>query len=93
MITEAYSSYPELQPICREYNRRIRSFIVDVLKSAQESGEINPDVDLEAFTIMLISSMRGLGNQFLLDNEIDIDASYRFIINTCKQVLAKHETK
>jgi len=88
LMTESYSSHPELLPTFQKYNRQIREQIVDILRPAQESRAIRKDLDLETFAIVFIGALRGISTQYLIDDKsVDFNAAYNLLSNICRQAL------
>jgi AcrR family transcriptional regulator len=53
-------------------DERFRREIIGRLESGRRANEIPPDLDLEAFTTLLIGMLRGTAVQFLLDGKVDV---------------------
>lgn len=59
-----------------ERYRKVRRRMGRVLRVGQASGEIRQDVDLKLLVPIIVAVMDGLQNQWLLDPEIDMLASF-----------------
>ena len=71
-----------------DLNRNSVESFARTLKSGIERGEIRRDIDPEAQAAILISSLRGVMTQWLLDPEhLDIDAIERQLVDNLKRSL------
>jgi AcrR family transcriptional regulator len=55
---------------------KVRARLLRSLRQGQQSGEIRADVDLEALVPVIVAAMDGLQIQWLLDPEVDMEASF-----------------
>lgn len=69
-------SHPAHSYMVKRYES-IRSRILRNLRSAEESGDIRPDVDLEAVAAITVALMDGLQFQWLLNPDIDMARCFR----------------
>jgi AcrR family transcriptional regulator len=60
-----------------ERYRKIRDRMVRDLRAGQAAGEIRADVDIELLVPVVVGVLDGLQNQWLLDDKIDMRASFR----------------
>ncbi len=67
--SESISSMPELIEAVRPMNRRFVEFFDEELRFAIERGEIDADVDVEALSLLLAASVRGVVAQYMVDPE------------------------
>jgi AcrR family transcriptional regulator len=65
----------------------IRSRFVNHLRDAQAAGELDPHVDAEALASLLIAVMDGLQFQWLLDDSVDMNASYQTLAKLIRSSL------
>lgn len=64
---ESYSSLPALQEVVRPLNLRLIDRFEAELRSAMQSGELDPAVDVAAVAVVVLGLMRGVVGQHLLD--------------------------
>lgn len=60
-----------------ERYRKVRHRMARELRAGQAAGEIRDDVDVSLLVPIVVGVMDGLQNQWLLDDEIDMLASFR----------------
>lgn len=72
----AFEGHPGHDYFARRY-RKIRSRLEEVLRTEQASGAIRDDVDLVTLVPVIVAVMDGLQTQWLLNEEVDMPASFR----------------
>ncbi|NIB38085.1 TetR/AcrR family transcriptional regulator [Pseudomaricurvus alkylphenolicus] len=87
LMAESVNSLGELQPAFKTYNQRVCQSIVELLKPGQNRGEIKSDVDLKAFAVTFVGTLRGVGMLHLVDDSIDLEAACGMVVLICKQLL------
>jgi AcrR family transcriptional regulator len=60
-----------------ERYRKVRHRMARDLRAGQATGEIRDDIDVKLLVPIIVGVMDGLQNQWLLDDEIDMLASFR----------------
>ena len=55
---------------------KVRARLEGILRTAQDDGQIRPDVDLTLLVPIIVAVMDGLQTQWLLDEQIDMAASF-----------------
>ena len=82
LMNVSYSSYPELQPAFRGYDRHVRDLVVEAVNNSIAQGDVRKGVDAEVFAVSLVGLMRGIAVQYFVDSKgIDIDAATESTIN------------
>jgi AcrR family transcriptional regulator len=60
-----------------ERYRKVRQRLARDLRAGQAAGEIRADLDIDLLVPVIVGVLDGLQNQWLLDDEIDMRASFR----------------
>ncbi len=55
---------------------KVRARLEKILREAQDAGQIRPDVDLTLLVPVIVAVMDGLQTQWLLDEQVDMAASF-----------------
>jgi AcrR family transcriptional regulator len=71
---------------------KIRARLVRHFTAAQADGELDADVDLAALTNVLIAVMDGLQFQWLMDDSVDMHASFVLLTRLIRSSLAPGES-
>ena len=89
MMSETPALAPELQAAIRSHQDRARRLARERLVEGIELGHIRPDVDPDAQAALWFGTMRGIGQQVLLDPDaIDVPAVTEEVIETMTRALA-----
>jgi AcrR family transcriptional regulator len=83
-------SHPAHDYVVRRY-REVRARLVRDLQVGQAAGEIRADVDMRLLVPVIVAVMDGLQNQWLLDDEVDMVASFRLFHDLLAGVLTQPE--
>jgi AcrR family transcriptional regulator len=76
LMFEAHRSTPAvLHERMREFHRKQRRSYEDAIKAGIEHGTVDPAIDPIAIGHLAVSTLRGAGYQWLLDEDFDIDAT------------------
>ena len=85
LMVEALDTNPRLSVECRNILRRMRTFLVDVVKRGQEAGVLRPDVEAEQAAAAFMGGIMGAEIQHYQDpTEIDL----RQVLDTLVEQLA-----
>jgi AcrR family transcriptional regulator len=63
---------PAFRRWTRHASRRFRALILERLEAARDSGEVDPDLDLEAAAVLLAAALDGLLFHRLVDPKLDV---------------------
>ena len=92
MMSETPALPPELQAAIRNHQERARRLARTHLAEAIELGHIRPDVDPEAQAVLWFGTMRGIGQQVLLDPDaIDVPTVTEEAVGAMIRTLASDE--
>lgn len=74
IVSESVSSMPDVLPAIRAQNRLLLDFFAAEIRLGVSRGEIDPELDLEALSVLITSLLRGAVAQWRLDPErVDLD--------------------
>lgn len=59
--------------------RRLRDAATDVIRRAQEAGELRSDIDPRSLSALILAAEEGLEAQWLLDDSVDVAAGIRLL--------------
>lgn len=68
--------------------QKIRTHMTNVLRAEQEKGAIRKEVDLEVLAPVVVAVMDGLQTQWLLDEQVDMVASFALFADLIGTALA-----
>jgi AcrR family transcriptional regulator len=68
--------------------RKVRERLLCSLQVGQRAGEVRGDVDLERLVQLIVAVMDGLQIQWLLDEQVDMVASFAFFAGLLTEILA-----
>jgi hypothetical protein len=89
MMSETPALAPELQAAIRGHQEGARLMARDRMLEGIERGEIRPDIDPDAQAALWFGTMRGIGQQVLLDPDaIDVRAVTEEAIEAMTRTLA-----
>jgi AcrR family transcriptional regulator len=89
MMSETPALAPELQAAIRGHQEGARQMARDRMLEGIERGEIRPDIDPDAQAALWFGTMRGIGQQVLLDPDaIDVQAVTEEAIEAMTRALA-----
>ena len=89
MMSETPALAPELQAAIRGHQEGARRMARDSMVEGIERGEIRPDIDPDAQAALWFGTMRGIGQQVLLDPDaIDVRAVTEEAIEAMTRALA-----
>jgi len=89
MMSETPALAPELQAAVRAHQENARRMTRDVMVEGIELGHIRPDIDPDAQAALWFGTMRGVGQQVLLDPDaIDVPAVTEQAIAAMTRTLA-----
>lgn len=71
----AASGTPEQRSNTTAADQRFRDGIIHCLQEGMSTGELPGNIDVEGFTTVLVGMLRGIALQYLLNGELDLDAS------------------
>lgn len=92
MMSETPALAPELQAALRSHQERARRLARDHMAEGVELGHIRPDIDPDAQAALWFGTLRGVGQQVLLDPDaIDVDAVTREVAAAMTRTLASEE--
>lgn len=86
-----FEGHPGHHHFERRYGK-IRSRLESVLRAEQESGTIREDVDLSLLVPIIVAVMDGLQSQWLLDQSVDMVASFALFSELITNALAPEGT-
>ena len=73
-IAEAISSHPELLPEVVDSDARFRQMVARTLRRGAANGILDPQIDVEALSIIIVGMLRGIALQWLVEPEaVDLD--------------------
>jgi AcrR family transcriptional regulator len=75
-----------------ERYRKIRQRLARDLRAGQAAGEIRPDVNVDLLVPVIVAVLDGLQNQWLLDDEIDMRASFRVFCDLISHSITAEST-
>lgn len=77
LMFEALGPTPDLQNEFRNLHRSFRADIRNMLQSGIDAGAVRADVNVEAQAVLVLSTLRGIAFQWLLEADaFDVDAAY-----------------
>lgn len=89
LIGEAQGGPPELRAALSSHHEAARGLLRDMLVEARDRGDLKPDVDPEAQSVILLGQLRGIGAQILLDpGAVDLDSVIRELVASTRRALA-----
>jgi hypothetical protein len=89
MIGEAAGAPPELQKALNAHQEAARRLIVDAIAEGIELGQIRPDVDPAAQSVVVFGILRGVGLQSLMDPaSVDVEAVTAEALSSLERALA-----
>jgi AcrR family transcriptional regulator len=89
MIGEAAGAPPELQKALNAHQEAARRLIVDAIAEGIELGQIRPDVDPAAQSVVVFGILRGVGLQSLMDPaSVDVEAVTAAALSSLERALA-----
>jgi AcrR family transcriptional regulator len=92
MMSETPALAPELQAAIRGHQERARRMAREHVVAGIELGQIRPDVDPDAQAALWFGTMRGIGQQVLLDPDaIDVAAVTEEAVAAMTRTLASEE--
>jgi AcrR family transcriptional regulator len=87
-VLGAALNLPALSSAIAELNRNTVSYFALMLKSGIEHGEVRPNIDIHAQAVIIISSLRGVMTQWLLDpDHVDLDAIKKELLIDLRRLL------
>jgi AcrR family transcriptional regulator len=85
LMQASYGSCPELLPYFKEFDQSIRNDISDFIKA---SPGIRSDINAEAFAATLLATLRGLTQQYFINQQdIDLEETKLVIWGICDSLL------
>lgn len=89
LIGEAQGAPPELRKALAAHHAAVRSLIAELLTAALRAGAIRREVDVEAQATALLGTLRGVGQQVLIDTEaIDVPRVTAEVLDSTRRSLA-----
>lgn len=86
------SSFAEESPLRQvfvEDDARFRSGIEEFVRAGQQAGELRPDADAVAFSVIFVALLRGLCAQYVVaPHAVDLDAAQRICAELIRSQLA-----
>ena len=70
---------------------KIRARFEGILRDAQDAGKIRPDIDLTLLAPVIVAVMDGLQTQWLLDQQVDMAASFALFSSLIGEALTPSE--
>ncbi len=67
LASEAICSMPELLEVVQPNNRAFMDFFQYQLRTGIRRGEIDPSIDVEAITLLIVATLRGATAQYMAD--------------------------
>ena len=88
LMNVSYSSYPELQPAFQDYDKKLRSNIIEHIDRARARGDVKAEADANTFAIMLMGMLRGIAMQSFVDPKaVDLNKAEQSAIDIIESVL------
>lgn len=88
LIGEAQGSPEELRTALAAHHRAVRDLVSDLLRTARDQGAIRPDVDVEAQAAILVGTLRGLGQQVLIEPDaLDVERVTEEVLGSTRRAL------
>lgn len=72
LLTEAFTSSPEIREEVANYNRMSERFLRKHLRIGVEAGEVRPDIKPAAQGVVIMGALRGTISQWIIDSTIDL---------------------
>ena len=76
---------PEFRAWSRNASRRFRALILERLEEGRRSGEVDPDLDLQATSVLLAAALDGLLFHHLVDPKLDVTRAAGPITNMLRK--------
>jgi len=87
LTTESVSSgHPAHTYFVQRY-RKVRERLISSLQVGQQRGQVRGDIDLERLVQLIVAVMDGLQIQWLLDEQVDMVASFSLLASLLKESL------
>lgn len=84
MWGSSFAEHAQLRPVFVVDDAFFRDGIASVVRDGQDAGVVRSDVDAEAFGVVFVALLRGIGAQyFVAPTRVDLDAARR----TCADLL------
>lgn len=88
LFGEAQGAPQELRAALAAHHEAVRSLIGGLLSTARDQGDIRPDVNVEAQAATLVGTLRGIGQQVLIDPDaLDVPLITAEVLESTRRVL------
>ena len=85
LLNASFSSCPYLLPYFQAFDANVRASVASTLT---EHEQLSPDFDADAFAVIYISTLRGVAQQYFINqSDVDLDTAKQMVWTLCDELV------